>query len=135
MGGDRWRLTSERQPFNSCGHKVGAGRSQIGLFWLLLSAGSDIQRAILGAFSRFEQPADRKAIPYPWRPTYEVGAASFLEGDANVIATLTGLQRVSREWDANGRAPDWLAHTARRIENAKRLRFPALMSTATASPM
>jgi TPR repeat protein len=45
----------------------------------------------------------------------------WLEEDFAALATLDGVQRATRDWEANARNEDWLAHTAGRLEDAERL--------------
>src|SRR6202040_2874331 len=50
---------------------------------------------------------------------------SLLEGwlkeDAAVLATLEGVKRASRDWDAEGREEDWLTHGGARLKEAEAL--------------
>jgi tetratricopeptide (TPR) repeat protein len=45
----------------------------------------------------------------------------WLEEDFAVLSTLEAVKRAARDWEANARSPDWLAHTAGRLDDAEAL--------------
>jgi tetratricopeptide (TPR) repeat protein len=45
----------------------------------------------------------------------------WLAEDFAVLATLEGVKRAARDWDANARSPDWLAHQGERLADAQAL--------------
>jgi WD40 repeat protein len=45
----------------------------------------------------------------------------WLKEDFGRLATLEGVQRAARDWDANGRADSWLAHQVQRLAEAQAL--------------
>jgi WD40 repeat protein len=45
----------------------------------------------------------------------------WLKEDLAQLSTLEGIQRATRDWLANAKAPDWLAHSAGRLEDAEAL--------------
>lgn len=45
----------------------------------------------------------------------------WLEEDKAALSSLESARRAARDWEANGRAPGWLAHKAGRLEDAERL--------------
>ena len=45
----------------------------------------------------------------------------WLKEDFGRLATLEGVQRAARDWDANGRADSWLAHQGQRLAEAQAL--------------
>jgi WD40 repeat protein len=49
------------------------------------------------------------------------GLKSWLDEDFGLLATLEGVQRAARDWDANARAPAWAAHGGVRLVEADRL--------------
>jgi len=49
------------------------------------------------------------------------GLKGWLEEDFGRLATLEGVKRASRDWDANARDGPWEAHTGARLEEADRL--------------
>jgi WD40 repeat protein len=46
----------------------------------------------------------------------------WLQEDFGLLASLEGVKRASRDWDANGRAEAWLAHRGPRLHEAERLK-------------
>ena len=47
--------------------------------------------------------------------------AGWLAEDLGLLTTLEGVLSATRDWEANARSADWLAHTAGRLEDAERL--------------
>jgi CHASE2 domain-containing sensor protein len=45
----------------------------------------------------------------------------WLEEDFAALATLEGVKRTARDWDANNRDPNWLVHRGRRLHDAERI--------------
>ena len=45
----------------------------------------------------------------------------WLEEDFQALTTLEGVKRAARDWDANGRDVQWLAHAGGRLEDAERI--------------
>jgi tetratricopeptide (TPR) repeat protein len=45
----------------------------------------------------------------------------WLEEDFGLLATLEGVKRAARDWDANGKAEAWLAHQGQRLAEARAL--------------
>jgi ankyrin repeat protein/WD40 repeat protein len=46
----------------------------------------------------------------------------WLEDDFAALTLLEGVQRASRDWEANERSPDWLSHNAGRLQDAEQLK-------------
>jgi uncharacterized membrane protein YfcA len=46
---------------------------------------------------------------------------SWLDEDSGLLAVLAGIKRRARDWEANGKARSWLAHSGPRLEAANRL--------------
>jgi ankyrin repeat protein/WD40 repeat protein len=46
----------------------------------------------------------------------------WLDDDFAALTTLEGVQRASRDWEANERSPDWLSHNAGRLQDAEELK-------------
>ena len=73
----------------------------------------------------------RPSIPTPARRTIEPAHEAllrqwgllqgWLEEDFAALSALEGVKRAARDWEANARADDWLAHTAGRLDDAEAL--------------
>lgn len=87
-----------------------------------------IEERLLSADSAVEKDAAGREVRVGLiEPTHEAllrqwgRLAGWLEEDFALLATLEGVKRASRDWDANARAEAWLAHQGERLAAAEGL--------------